>query len=287
MPMRFFEFCKALLTFYISYDSTYSSKLDPASSDYSLDLMETELPVSGAGAALAAAIPKGDDIFRLPFANKFTHEEDSRGRIVANLTDFAELKSRLKLSNQGTLMLLLARAIQRVHPNNDRDIVIRGPVDTRRILDAEHTYQNASVPHIFATFTPGEFSAKKTGQTMKEQLTYDYLAHVTNSYGNSVRMTADDKQNFWGEIFNEPSIFASWMGHIFPEELENAAIDADVFKCSQAVFPFMLYAFSFGASLIIVLLQRTRDNKYMDALLQEFRFENVEIKEIDEMRPFL
>ena len=57
-------------------------------------------------------------------------------------------------SAQIAVSILLARAVQKAHPGNNKIISVRGPFNTRTPLRVPNSFQNASIPHIFLNFEP-------------------------------------------------------------------------------------------------------------------------------------
>ncbi len=174
----------------------------------------------------------------------------------------------LSLNMQGTISLVMALMVQKVHPENDKPIYVRGPVNTRSAFNIPHTFQNASFPHIYLSIDPHvlaagnkEYLSRDLREQFERQYNYENIAYVVNRFYMEMR-GEDDK--FFGEYYRETGLFASYMGDMTKNCPKHQIIDIE--ECNDALFPLMLYFFVLGDDMVIQCLQSFDSDVYFKAL---------------------
>ena len=170
--------------------------------------------------------------------------------------------------------LLLAEAVQRAHPDNRKIISVRGPVNTRLPLQVPHTFQNASVPHIFLNMEPqalqgdyGQGLLEQLGKDFSEQYSYEHLAAFTNwTRGFLMAETAEERQAIGAAYKNRTDIFANFMGKVLADDIVGH-IKSYAQKVS-ASYPLMLYASEYGETIGLQMMQTFDSPVYREGLRQ-------------------
>ena len=150
--------------------------------DYARDLMGEALPLP---ADYTYYDPLPDSLFRIP-------ELDAGNCRQTFSVDRSLLKKFCVEKNCSVSMavfLMLAMAVDRVHPDNGKNLAVRMPVDTRRLLNVPNVFQNASVPQLLMSVRPDRIRGKiepdvvqELNESYRKQLTYEQMAFVTNYF---------------------------------------------------------------------------------------------------------
>lgn len=249
--------------------------------DYSLDLMAEELPVS-AGYVYEDVIRHPS--FKLPEAGLRKYFlvniaaalvlGSAKGKMHEIVADKAAFKAYCQKNNCSVTVavsMLAAEAIMRVHPENKKSITVRMPVDTRRILNAPHTFHNASMPQANLEIMPEELAGDRKAlggklmQTLHGQLTYDRMAALTNHFrGTALKeKKKDDKKNKINILKTlDTTIFVSNVGTA--EGMDKLV--RRIAPQAEGAAPFMIYITSNSSKLFISLMNSFENDCYAKAL---------------------
>ena len=181
------------------------------------------------------------------------------------------------LSRQEALCALTAEGIRRTYPDNEKTIRIRCPINSRRTFGIHHTFQNASMPHLFVNIDPGKLSGDGFAETaagLKEQfsaqLNYANIAHITNRFSRFFRSgELRDLQDVFGWYMGQTGVLASYIGKGADERVSRHILDLD--QSIEPSFPLMVYATETGENIFVqVLLQADRETRVFDGLQEVF-----------------
>lgn len=280
-------FLDALLRAYFGLDGV---KYDGVGAeDYAADLMEKPLPVSS---NYLYKNPVPNPIYRLPEAGMrkyflvniigtmvFGSKKTYRREMVLDKAALKNYCNQNNCSVSVAMSVMLAEAVMRVHPENKKAITVRMPVNTRNVLKVPNTFQNASMPQAAFEMLPEELkNAKaqtiaKVSTSLKDQLTYDTMAFLTNYFGHraSGDKTKQTGPNAKAKVLStlDTTLFVSNMGETVPAELAGKLKNIEV--VAEGGMPIMLYIVSCGDKMFISVAQNFENPCYTDALKQIFK----------------
>ena len=266
----FQAFVSAVLRTYFGRAAEKQIRDETLPEDYTADLAAAELPlpdgytISSNDPAVLFVLPECGGPVRY-FSDRFTVS-------AAPVRGFADT---WKLTVQEAICVLLARAIQEVHPDNEDTIRIRCPVDTRNIFGVPGTFQNASIPHIFLDIAPQKLKecldelSEDLNTQFARQYCYEYLAYVTNRFGAAQRtgdQAAETEALKW--YMGGANIFASYLGRMADEETARRITDVE--QINDASFPLMIYVSELGDRMIVQILQKFDTPVYSESLRKAF-----------------
>ena len=234
--------------------------------DYVADLMKYELPINS-------------DFHPVMFASRdgFIPPEarNSCGRWAKTLYADAEKVNifcrKNNISQQVFASLILGQAIVKAHPENEKVICVRSPVNCRAMLNVPHSFHNASIPHIFLNMIPADVKENSAAlmprlqEKLNQQITYDNLAYLTNKDAAYFR-SDDPQQRKMGllEYKNASNIFANYMGNMFDSEIASHIETME--NRLPPSFPLMLYMFGIGKRMALNVIQSFDNPIYAEAL---------------------
>ena len=172
------------------------------------------------------------------------------------------------------MSILLAKAIQNAHPDNDKIISVRGPVNTRAPLRVPNTFQNASIPHIFLNFEPSWLKDEISAEALKniktdfsDQCSYENLAAFTNEIKKFFFIKNADERAKIGKAYKrQTDIIANYMGKMLADDTaEKIESYKQIFPVS---YPLMMYASQYGDKIILHMLQQFENLIYFESFLK-------------------
>lgn len=264
-------FIGVLINFYLGkrQELQYISEED----DYVADLMARKLPLSDGYERKNYNVK---DHFLVPEAEGASGASYSQSFYV----DFGQVKNYCKSNNismQACTTLLMALAIMKVNPDNEKVISIRGAMDTRKLLGVPNTFQNASAPHLFFNVDANKIKEGAISDIcaslmsdMKSQLTYDHVADFTNRLAqfNFVN-DADEKKQIAISYKLQTDIFANYLGELLPSvESEHVLSVSNEMKAS---YPLMLYTSKSGDKARFLFVSSFEAGSYVEAMKNVLR----------------
>ena len=262
-------FVRAVMDFYFGKDKTWYDGAERP--DFAADLMGEALP-----------LPEGYELKSYEVEDRFIPPEKVGAKKDKSYEFSLEIPAgafhafcnKYGISAQMAVSLLLAEAVQRAHPDNRKIISVRGPVNTRLPLQVPHTFQNASVPHIFLNMEPqalqgdyGQGLLEQLGKDFSEQYSYEHLAAFTNwTRGFLTAETAEERQAIGAAYKNRTDIFANFMGKVLADDIVGH-IKSYAQKVS-ASYPLMLYASEYGETIGLQMMQTFDSPVYREGLRQ-------------------
>lgn len=262
-------FVQAVLDFYFGKEKTLYQ--GASQTDFIADLMSQDLPLP------EGYIPKSyraENHFAPPEIISSDLKATYDYAIEMPLQKFKAFCNQYNISAQIFVSLLLAKAIQKAHPNNKKTISVRGPVNTRIPLQVPHTFQNASIPHIFLNMEPhwltGECpkeALERLREDLADQRSYQNLAAFTN-HARKFFTTEDmaERDEIVRSYKTQTDIFANYMGKVFADDI--AANISSFRQKLPASYPLMLYAFQCGDKMILHVSQSFENKIYLEYLSQ-------------------
>lgn len=259
-------FIGVLLNFYLGKEQEmqYIAEKD----DYVADLMARKLPLS---CGYESKNYCAKDHFLIPEAEGVS----GTSFIQSFCVDFEQVKNfcnRNSISMQVCTTLLMALAIMKVNPENEKVISIRGAMDTRKLLGVPNTFQNASAPHLFFNVDANKIKEGAMSEIceslmaeMKSQLTYDNVADFTNRLAqfNFVN-DADEKKQIAISYKMQTDIFANYLGDLLPS-VESEHI-LSVSNKLGAAYPLMLYTSKIGDKAKFLFISSFEADSYVKAM---------------------
>ena len=239
------------------------------------DLMKYELPLTIGKADLMLPEPvirlkKNKDIFDVPELKQDRVDIAYHLQLDKNsLNDFFEKNN---LSRQVGVSLLIAMAIQKAHPENQKTIRVRGAVNTRKIFGIDDSFQNASVPHVYLDIEPDSLDAGRLHEQaarlkdeLKKQLDYDYIADFTNRCGECVR-TGDSelRKNILMDYISKTGIFANYISGVISESVGAHVKSINMLNVHN--FPILMYVMEVGDRCSLSLFQQFETDIYINAI---------------------
>ncbi|MBQ6975453.1 MAG: hypothetical protein IJQ16_02750, partial [Selenomonadaceae bacterium] len=170
--------------------------------------------------------------------------------------------------------ILLARAVQMAHPDNEKIISVRGPVNTRTPLRVPNTFQNASIPHIFLNFEPiylnSDLTVKDLGNIktdFSDQCSYENLAAFTNLTRKFfTAKNSDERIKLILSYKKQTDIFANFIGRVLADDV---AEHVELYRQKiSASYPLMMYAVQCGEKIILQVIQSFENKIYVENLLK-------------------
>ena len=215
---------RAILDHYFGKKETLYKGKD--SDDYFWDPMEEPFFPDGTGSGTEAGT--GTD----PGSGTEAGTGDERGTIIPEtggaeeeeylILDRSDLKSYCEKKNVSVLTamtLFTAKALQRLFPEDPRDISVRMPVNARRLLGKENTFQNASIPNLRLRLTPGEIGGeedvifRRVKEQMEEQLKPERLFIQFDQWREVLfEKNMDAKMKMIRELSMEDTVYLTYFG---------------------------------------------------------------------------
>ena len=262
-------FLQAVTDFYFGKEKTLYEGADKL--DFVADLMAQELP-----------LPEGYTPKSYAVENHFVPPEINSAEVGKTYENFIEIPiqtfksfcKKYRVSAQIAVSMLLARAVQNAHPNNNKIISVRGPVNTRTPLRVPNSFQNASIPHIFLNFEPHWLADEFSAETLKnikadfsDQCTYENLAAFTNKIRKFFfKKNSAERVELIKSYKRQTDIFANFMGKILSDDILEH-VESYKQKIS-ASYPLMMYALQHGDKIILHVIQSFENPIYVEKLLK-------------------
>ena len=268
-------FVRAVMDFYFGKEKTaYAGANQP---DFVADLMSQPLPLPEGYEPKNYAL---EDKFIPP--EKLTAEKNKTFEHTINISAkaFSGFCRKYRISAQIAVSILLADAVQKAHPQNEKIISVRGPVNTRSPLKVPNTFQNASVPHIFLNVEPHWLKNDLPAEALdtlkrdfSDQCTYENLAAFTNRVNVFVnKKSSEEIQATFSAYKNQTDIFANFMGKMFDDDIaESISFEQSM----SASYPLMMYAMQFGAIISLQVFQSFPSTVYVESLQRVLRDRNL------------
>ena len=237
--------------------------------DWAADVMKYPWPLPESREPLPQ---EAGEHFRLPQAKKGTG--GLHRHCFIDRKSFNAFRRDIGLSRQGAAAYLLARALQATHPENGKPIRIRCPINTRTVLGVPHTFQNASVPHMYLSFFPKTLLSKMTKEEARRingeiyrQLSYEYAAGMTNIFADAAKSgNKADFDNVISDYVQQSELCASYIGGAAGGAMPKAVADV-AFPCDALQpFPVMLYFWELGEKISVQYNQSFGDPSYWKSL---------------------
>ena len=260
-------FIQAVMDFYFGKEKTFYQGADKF--DFVADLMAQELPLPE---DYSPKSYKVENHFVPPEFNSADAGKTYENFIEMPAKKFKDFCSKYNISAQIALSILLARAVQSAHPDNEKIISVRGPVNTRIPLQVPNTFQNASVPHLFLNFEPrcltGEIPAEDLEiikADFADQYSYENLASFTNNVRKFFfAKNSEERAELAKAYKKQTDIFASYMGEVLDDDIaENVASFKQKLSAS---YPLMVYAVKCGDVLNLIIAQLFESKIYVENL---------------------
>lgn len=258
-------FMQAVMDFYFGNEKTLYDGANKF--DFVADLMSQDLPLP---ADYSPKSYKVENHFIPPEINSAEVGKTYESFIEMSAKKFNDFCNKYNISAQIALSILLARAVQKAHPDNEKIISVRSPVNTRVLFQVPNTFQNASIPHIFLNFKP-EYLRTEIPSDAIESLKIDFAAQY--SYENLAAFTNDIRKFFTiknsaeraelGKAYKlQTDIFASYMGKVLDDDIVKN-VESLTQKMS-ASYPLMMYALNFGDKIILQVIQSFESKIYVE-----------------------
>lgn len=264
-----FYFVQAVLDFYFGKEKTFYTGADKI--DFAADLMSQDLPLPDDYAPKNYGV---ENHFVPPEINPSDSGKKNEIFIELPTQKFKAVCKKYNVSAQVALSILLAQAVQKTHPQNEKIISVRGPVNTRSALQVPNTFQNASIPHVFLNIEPrwlnGEFPAEaleNLKQALAEQCSYENLAAFTNRLRKFFTTEDVSERTAMGTAYKrQTDVFASYIGNVLTADTF-ARIKSFRQKISAA-YPLMVYAYKCGDVVVFEIIQSFDNPSYMENFLK-------------------
>ena len=260
-----FYFVQAVLDFYFGEEKTFYQGANKI--DFAADLMAQDFP-----------LPEDYEPKDYKLEKLFVPPEINSSESGTMIETFAEIPTqkfkafckKYNISAQIALSILLAKAVQKTHPQNEKIISVRGPVNTRIPLQVPNTFQNASIPHIFLNIAPNMLTAKNFDVLKKDfadQYGYENLAAFTNNVRKFfMTNNSDERAEIVKAYKTQTDIFANYMGKILADDIIS---HVESFRQKlPASYPLMMYALQFGDKIILQVIQSFENKIYVENLLK-------------------
>ncbi len=262
-------FIQAVMDFYFGKEKTFYQGADKI--DFVADLMAQELPLPD---DYEPKSYKVENHFVPPEINSAEDGKTYENVIEISAQKFKDFCNKYNISEQIAVSILLAKAVQTAHPDNDKIISVRGPVNTRILLQVPNTFQNASIPHIFLNIEPRWLQDELPAEALKnleidfaDQYSYENLAAFTNWTRKffTIKNPAE-KAELAKSYKRQTDIFVSYMGNVLDDDIsQNIASFRQKFSAS---YPLMVYAFTYGDKIILKVIQSFESLAYVENLLK-------------------
>jgi hypothetical protein len=249
-------------------------------SDYDRELMALELPVSEG--YRAPTMPEGRYLcFRL----SEDKEEYDEFALKIPYGVFKELCKEWNASNQSALVILSLKALVSAFPDGYDHVCVRMPVNARKLFDAPHTFQNASIANIRIVFDPDElrgdeaYLVKKTADGISAQSGRDPVAWQFNEW-RKVLHTADSGERMGriAKFIGQDAILVSYLGR----ELVGTSYAEHVkgLYMGATIFPLMVYGTVIGDDLYLCGFDACGGKKFRRELINVMKRYAFEVQEI-------
>ena len=264
-------FVRAVMNFY--FNNANNSEILPEKFDFTADLMSQDLP-----------LPENYEPENYYVQNHFVppeiiNSDTYEASIEISAKKFEDFCNKYEISGQIAVSVILAEAIQAAHPENEKNIIVRGPVNTRILLQVPNTFQNASVPHIFLNINPKISKLDEKLENIKkdfsEQYTYENLAAFTNKVSGFIKSeNPEERKNILLAYKKQTDILANFMGKVLDDEI---AKSIKSFKQkTQASYPLMMYAIQYGEIISLQIIQSFLSPIYTENLLKVLKKYNLQ-----------
>ena len=264
-------FIQAVMNFY--FGNVNRPEILSEKFDFTADLMSQDLPLP------ENYEPKNYYVrnhFVLPeINNSGTHE----AFIEISAKKFEDFCNKYKISGQIAVSVILADAVQTAHPENEKIISVRCPINTRILLQVPNTFQNASIPHIFLNIDPKISNLDEKFENLRkdfsEQYTYENLAAFTNKVSGFIKAeNPEERKNILLDYKNQTEIFANFMGKVLNDEI---AKSIKLFRQkAQASYPLMMYVIQYGEIIVLQVIQSFSSPIYTEKLLKVLKKYNLQ-----------
>lgn len=262
-------FIQAVIDFYFGKEKAFYEGADKP--DFVADLMAQELPLP------ADYVPKSYAVknhFVPPEINSLDNGKTYENFIEMPIKKFRAFCKKYRVSAQIGISILLARAVQMAHPDNDKIISVRGPVNTRIPLHVPNTFQNASIPHIFLNFEPHYLNSNLTAKDLEnikrdfsDQYSYENLAAATNWTKKFFSIKNPAERAEMAKVYKKQTdIFTSYMGKSFADDVAEHV--ESLRQKLSASYPLMMYALQLGDKIILQVIQSFENKIYVENLLK-------------------
>ncbi len=262
-------FLQAVTDFYFDKEKTLYEGADKF--DFVADLMSQDLPLPDGYTPKSYAV---ENHFVPPEINSANADKKYENVIEIPAKKFRAFCKKYRISAQIAVSILLAKAIQNAHPDNDKIISVRGPVNTRAPLRVPNTFQNASIPHIFLNFEPSWLKDEISAEALKniktdfsDQCSYENLAAFTNEIKKFFFIKNADERAKIGKAYKrQTDIIANYMGKMLADDTaEKIESYKQIFPVS---YPLMMYASQYGDKIILHMLQQFENLIYFESFLK-------------------
>lgn len=219
-----------------------------------------------------------DRVFR--FSEHEEKDERSFAQYVKVKSDvFMDFVKSNATSPSSAFAVLLSHAIQKLYPDNDKQIRINIPVNLRDALDVPHTFRNTT-GDVAIFFDPVAMSSMTIGEqcamlrsSLKERMKKDNLLAVAAGQMDFLDMTAkyesfEAKSNFYGNLSLPPSdsIFISYVGKINAGSYDKHI--TDVLSVSGARDGIVINIFDSGGYFNLTMMKKGSMKSFTQALCE-------------------
>ena len=267
-------YVRALLENYLNEGSKLKAQPLSSEPEYFADVMDDRLPLP------KDFCPKDyytEDFFKIPEGDEKAWSSIS-DLITVDRTAFEEFCRRKQMTPQIASVLLMAQAILRVHPENNRPIVTRCPMNAREVFGIPAAFQNTSLAHAFFTVNPEDLKAgneaeaiKELRTAMAEQYSYDNLAYVTNELAFKEGPKNDCQIPAGFMRYMEASqIVTNFMGETIPNKLARHISQMQM-EYKECPFPLMLYVTYLGEKACFQFFRDFQSDAYTVAFKEILR----------------
>ena len=217
---------------------------------------------------------EAEDNFSLPRSKKGM--DGLHKHFFIDRRSFKVFRRNIGLTHQGAVAYLLAKSLQMVHPENDKVIKIRCPIDTRTLLGIPHTFQNASVPHMYLRFYPQHLLLKlpkeeteRINDDAQRQLSYNYVAKMTNIFAAAAKSeNKADFDNVISDYVQQSELLVSYIGGVTKGAMSKFVTDMTLLCEEMQPFPVMLYFWELEDKINVLYNQDFDDASYWESLVK-------------------
>ena len=260
---------------------------------------EQEAKKDGSGVELTPVLqlPDVEEAGSAAFAVSIRAAQFKNGmRELFTLSEDAFHTCNRQLASMGGLSavftaILMAQAIQKIHPENALAVGCRFPVNVRAIFGAENAVRNFSMPQAVLTMSPGALSENGSSAFAVKEVLSRLLPQLTKEgvYAQLSELRALIEKRKQGAS----SAMAYMFGQTFlVSNVGRVAYEPEAGRVSFAGgiypgFPLMLYLSSLADRQLLTITQTFSSERYVNGLLDAFRetgildCHRVEVKGID------
>lgn len=261
-------FIRAVMDFYFGKEKTLYNGADKV--DFVADLMAQNLPLPNNYTPKSYAV---ENHFLPPEKDTAEKNKTYEDSIEIPAETFYNFCDKYGISAQIAVSLLLAEAVQKAYPDNDKIISVRGPVNSRIPLQVPNTFQNTSIPHIFLNINPKLLQENFTNELIEQlnadfsdQYTYENLAAFTNKTSGFINSkNIEERKKIMLEYKNQTDIFANFMGKVLDDDISEKIKSFN--QKMSASFPLMMYALQCGETIILQIIRSFSSPIYVENLL--------------------